>query len=299
MDAAVVKLNTLADTVRTAAQHHDLFLVGGGGLALAAFSLVGRVHVGGVGRELGRAGVHPFVNRPHTERLAFVADGGVRGFELARQTAVRKTFLLERAQSGRIDLVQRHGFKLKLDLDDLLDLHQKPGVDLGQRKHLVHAHAQGKSITDVPDALGAGRAQLFFKHFAVLRLFVHAVHANFQAAQGFLERLLEGAAHGHHFAHRLHLGGQAGICSRKFFKRKTWDLGDDVIDAGLKARRRGAAGDVIAQFVEGVADSQLGRDLGDRETCGLRSQCGRTRNARVHLDHDHATVHRVDRELHV
>ena len=198
MHAAVVKLNALADAVGTAAQHHDLFLVGGRGLALAAFGLVGRIHVGGVGRELGRTGVHPFVNRPHTERLAFVADGGVGGFELTRQTAVRKTFLLERAQSGRIDLVQRHGFELKLDLDDLLDLHQKPGVDLGQRKHLVHAHAQGKSITDVPDALGAGRAQLFFKHFAVLRLFVHAVHANFQAAQGFLKGLLEGAAHSHH-----------------------------------------------------------------------------------------------------
>ena len=109
--------------------------------------------------------------------------------------------MLERAQSGRVNLLQRHGFELKLDLDDLLDLHQKPGVDLGQRKHLVHAHAQGKSITNVPDALGAGRAQLFFKHFAVLRLFVHAVHADFQAAQGFLERLLEGATHGHHFAH--------------------------------------------------------------------------------------------------
>ena len=86
--AAVVKLNALADAVGTAAQHHDLFLVGRCGFAFAAFSLVGRVHVGGVGRELGRAGVHPFVNRPHTERLAFVANGGVGGFELARQTAV-------------------------------------------------------------------------------------------------------------------------------------------------------------------------------------------------------------------
>ena len=117
--------------------------------------------------------------------------------------------MLERAQSGRVNLLQRHGFELKLDLDDLLDLHQKPGVDLGQRKHLAYAHAQSKSIADVPDALGAGRAQLFFKHFAVLRLFVHAVDADFQAAQGFLERFLEGAAHGHHFANGLHLCRQA------------------------------------------------------------------------------------------
>ena len=207
--------------------------------------------------------------------------------------------MLERAQSGRVYLVQRHGFELELDLDDLLDLHQKPGVDLGQRKHLVHAHAQGKSIADVPDALGAGRAQLFFKHFAVLRLLVHAVHADFQAAQGFLKGLLEGATHGHHFANRLHLRRQARISGGKFFKRKTRNLGDDVIDAGFKASRRSAAGDVVAQFVERVADSQFGRDLGDRETRGLGGQGRRTRNAWVHLDHHHAAVHRVDRELHI
>jgi hypothetical protein len=128
-------------------------------------------------------------------------------------------------------------FKLELDLDDLLDLHQEPGVDLGQRKHLVHAHALGEGVAHVPDALGAGLAQLLFQHFAVLRLFVHAVHADFQAAQGLLERLLEGAAHGHHLAHRLHLRGQAAVGGGEFLERKTRDLGDHVVDAGLERLR--------------------------------------------------------------
>ena len=88
VNAAVVKLDALADAVGAAAQHHDLFLVGRCGFAFAAFGLVGRVHVGGVGGELGRAGVDPFVNRAHTESLALVADGGVSGFELTRQPAV-------------------------------------------------------------------------------------------------------------------------------------------------------------------------------------------------------------------
>jgi hypothetical protein len=91
--------------------------------------------------------------------------------------------------------------QLQLDLDDLLDLHQEPRVDLGDLLHLVQRPAGGEGVAHVPDALGAGLAQLLFEQLAVLRLLVHAVHAHFQAAQRLLERFLEGAADGHHLAH--------------------------------------------------------------------------------------------------
>ena len=67
---------------------------------------------------------------------------------------------------------------------------------------------------------------------------------------------------------------------------------------GSKGRGR-ATGDVVLEFVERVADRQLGRDLGDRETGGLRGQRRGARHARVHLDDDHAAVGRIDRELHI
>ena len=207
--------------------------------------------------------------------------------------------MLQLAQRAGIDVVEGFGFQFEFDLHDLLDLHQEPRVDLGERKHFVHAQAHRKSVANVPDTLGAGLTQFFFEHFAVLRLFVHAIHADFQAAQGFLERLLEGAAHGHHLAHRLHLGRQAAVGSREFLERKTRDLGDHVVDAGLERRRRRTAGDLVTQLVQRVAHGQLGRDLGDRETRGLGSQRRRTRHAWVHFDHDHAAIDRVDRELHV
>jgi hypothetical protein len=70
MHAAVVELDALADAVRTAAQHHDLLLAGGLGLALL---VVAGVEVGGLGGELGRAGVHPLVDRPHAQRMARAA----------------------------------------------------------------------------------------------------------------------------------------------------------------------------------------------------------------------------------
>ena len=57
--------------------------------------------------------------------------------------------------------------------------------------------------------------------------------------------------------------------------------------------------DVVANLVEPITDGQLGRDLGDRESGGLRGQRGTARNARIHLDDDHAAIFRIDGELHV
>ena len=66
------------------------------------------------------------------------------------------------------------------------------------------------------------------------------------------------------------------------------------------SKRRGRTlRDVVADFVEPVADRELGGDLGDREAGGFRRQRGTARNARIHLDDDHAPVFRIDGELHV
>ena len=58
--ATIVELDALTDTVRAATDDHDLVAVGGVGLALF---VVAGVHVGGVGGELGRAGIDPLVDR--------------------------------------------------------------------------------------------------------------------------------------------------------------------------------------------------------------------------------------------
>ena len=62
--AAVVELDPLADPVRPAAEDHDLFPAGDLRLALI---LVGGVEIGGVGDELGRAGIDPLEDRPDPE----------------------------------------------------------------------------------------------------------------------------------------------------------------------------------------------------------------------------------------
>ena len=103
--------------------------------------------------------------------------------------------------------------------------------------HLVQREALGEGIAHIPDALRAGLAQLDLQLLAVGGLLVQAVHADFQAAQGFLERLLESTAHGHDFAHRLHLGGQARIGLREFLEREARHLGDHVVDGRLERGR--------------------------------------------------------------
>ena len=69
--AAVVELDALADAVRTAAEDHDLLAARRVGLALF---LVGRIHVGGVGGELGGAGIDTLVNRQHLQLVAMAAQ---------------------------------------------------------------------------------------------------------------------------------------------------------------------------------------------------------------------------------
>ena len=194
---------------------------------------------------------------------------------------------------------RRAPFQRLLARHQVLDLRQEPRIDVGQAEYFCLAHAGAQGIGDVPDALRAGIAQLGFDGFAVGGLLVEPVAADFQPAQRLLQRLLEGAADRHHLAHRLHLRGEAAVGLRKFLEGEARNLGDDVIDRRLERGRGRAAGDVVLQLVQGVADRQLGRHLGDREAGRLGRQRGGARHARVHLDHHHAAVVRVDGELHV
>ena len=85
----------------------------------------------------------------------------------------------------------------------------------------------------------------------------------------------------------------------EFLEREARDFRDHVVDGRLERGRRRAAGDVVCDLVERVADRELGGDLGDREAGRLGGERGRARHARVHLDDDQAAVLRVDGELHV
>ena len=267
--AAVVEFNALADAVGAAAENHDFFAAGGFGLA---FFFVGGIQVGRAGGEFGGAGVHALVDGAHAQRVAVRAHGVLIRVQELGQAPVGKAFLLEGAHGGGVQRGEgglaffgHEAVDVQLDAHDLLDLHEEPFVDFGELVHFVQRPAGGEGVAHEPDALRAGFAQLFFQRFAVFGFFVHAVHAHFQAAQGFLERLLEGAANGHDFAHAFHLRGQVAVGLREFLEGKARDFGDDVVNRRLEAGGRGAAGDFVFQLVQGVADGETRGDRGNWE----------------------------------
>ena len=161
-------------------------------------------------------------------------------------------------------------------------------------------------MADHKQAVGRGRPQSPAQDIHVVALaqpldleLVEAGQAGFERAQGFLQRLREGASDRHGFADRFHRRGQDGFGAGEFFEGEARNLRDDIIDGRLERGGRRAAGNVIGDFVERIADRQLGRDLGDGKAGRLRGQGGRARHTRVHLDHDHAAIGRIDGELHI
>ena len=78
MHTAIVKLDALANAVRTAAQHHDLLAVGG---QRFAFFFVGGVHIRRGGSELGRTGVNALVHRTYIQGVPMALHTQLRHFQ--------------------------------------------------------------------------------------------------------------------------------------------------------------------------------------------------------------------------
>ena len=168
------------------------------------------------------------------------------------------------------------------------------------------AHAEPHRLRHFEKAVGRGCAERCANRILVVAFaeagdddFVEAGESGFQRPQRFLQALGKGAADRHRFADRLHRRGEHRLGAGKFLERKARDFGDDVIDGRLERSRRRAAGDVVVDLIERVADGELGRDLGDRKAGRFRSERGRARHPRIHLDDDEAAVLRIDRELHI
>ena len=169
-------------------------------------------------------------------------------------------------------------------------------MDLGVAPARHHRGPHGK------DAIRGGGAQGPLQraglHGLVGAVATPAGMAGFQGPQRLLERLLKAAADRHGLTHGFHRRGEHRRRAAELLKGEPGDLRDHVINRGLKAGRRGP-GDVVEDFVEGVAHRQPGRNLGDRKARGLGRQRGRTAHPGIHLDHHHIAIGGVDGELDV
>ena len=187
-------------------------------------------------------------------------------------------------------------------VDDLGDVPQEPGIDAGALVEFIHVHAQPQGVGHGPQPSGVGDRQgLAQRGEPGLRFAGRGREAgavDLQRAQRLVQRLLERAADRHGLADRLHLRPEQVARLREFVEREARQLDDHVVDGRLERGRR-LARDVVRNLVQAIADRQLGGDLGDRKAGRLARQRGRTRYARVHLDHDQPARIRVDGELDV
>ena len=91
------------------------------------------------------------------------------GIEQVGQAPVGEALALELAQRVGVDVVERLVVELHLELDDLLDLVEEPGSILREAVDLLEREAVLERVADVPDALGAGLAELLLERLAVAR----------------------------------------------------------------------------------------------------------------------------------
>ena len=211
---AVVEFDTLTDTVRAAAEHHDFFTIGGR-IRFALFFISG-VHVSGVGGELCRTSIHALVNRVQVILVAQLADFCFTHAREFCQTRIGKAFAFQLAQEFSVQASDAHFCDFLFQTHQLFNLYQEPAVNVGQIKYTVYRQARAEGISDIPDTLCASIFQFaadFSQRFRVVETHfrIEASCAHFQAAQRFLQGLLLRATNRHHFANRFHLGCQMGI----------------------------------------------------------------------------------------
>ena len=191
-------------------------------------------------------------------------------------------------------------------IDDSLQPRNEPRIDVAEGIDLLVIEAEPQRLGHLQDPVGRRRAESRPDHILVVALaeplqhvVVEAGEPRLHRAQRLLQAFLEGAANRHHLADRFHGGGQRRRGAWEFLEGEARDLRHHIVDGGLEGGGRRALGDVVVEFVERVADGELGRDLGNREAGGLRGKGRGARHARVHLDDNEPAVRRIHRELHV
>ncbi len=244
----------------------------GVGLVLLA---EGGVEVGGLGRELGGAGVDPLVDPAHPvlgagapHRLRRWRPAGRRSARRRGRTAWRgpaaaaaREAASQQASSASSSTISR-------------DLAQEPGIDARWPRpppRTVHPWRRAAKTAHRRSQLGIAqpaRQQHRVRHPALAG---GQLPSSSSEEIALISASWKLRADRHHLADRLHAGAQGGPRARELLEGPARDLDHRVVEGGLEGGV-GLAGDVVGDLVEGVADRQQGGDLGDREAGRLRGQ---------------------------
>ncbi len=187
-------------------------------------------------------------------------------------------------------------------IHNLLQLREEPRVIFGDAVDFLVAHAEAQRLTNDEQTIRRGDGQTTAHTIARILAFhrnrIEPRQAGLERTQRLLQRLAEIAPHRHALADRFHRRSQRRFRTGEFLERKARHFHHDIIDGRLE-RGRSRLRHVVQNFIERIAHRQLRRDLRNREARCLGCQRRTPAHARVHLDHHHAAILGVHRELHV
>ena len=304
MTAAVVELNPLADTIWATAKDDDFLTIR---WARFAFNIAKRrclvcgVHVGRLCFEFGCACI----------------DALEHGFDADRMTGFAHIFFFETGELGETGVCEAHHFEVAqasliawkpIGLNPLFRVNNL--ANTGQEPRVKHCDAMNfiicQAVTHrlcngahtVWRLLGDGFDNRRFLWCAFNFDLIKSCEVGFHRRERLLQALMDGTTDSHGFTHGFHSSGKIWFRAWELLESEFRDFGDDIVDGRLERRRRYLCY-VVVEFIERVSNSQLRRDLGNREACCFGRKRRGARNTWVHFDNHHASVGRVHRPLHV
>ena len=273
MDGAVIELNALTDADGAGTEHDDGVPPVSGEVPCVAQVVEGGIEIGGLGLELCRAGIdHLIAGQAVGERTLCHASQPSQGLV---QVAVLFALEIQRVGHGVLDL--------SLVIDQVLQLADEPLVDFGDVMDVLHAHALGQGLKDGEQTQVIHGSQPLVQAAAGGVVVVQAVQLDLRAAHGLHQRGLKGMLDGHDLAGGLHLGAKLPAGPVELIKGPLGELDHHIVHRRLEAGV-GFAGHVVLDFVQGIAQGDLGCDLGDGVAGGLGSQRGGPGDSGIDLD---------------
>ena len=162
---------------------------------------------------------------------------------------------------------------------------QEPAVDVRERMDPVHRVARLERRGDGEDPRVGGMRQREIQVLRHVRLVAdEAVGALADHPDALLDGLLEGPADGHHLADALHAGADVPGDALELRQVPARDLHDDIVQ-GRFEEGRGRLRDRVLEFMQAIAQAQLGRHGRQRIARRLGGQGRGAAEPRIDLDH--------------
>ena len=208
MDAAVVKLNTLTNAIRTCGEDHDAWLFCLNVLCSVAL-LVSDIVVLRSCAKLTCAGIYCFYLRTHTQHFPNSTDNVRLSTSKVRKLLIRKAQLfcsehILGSQTGKSQLLDAF-----LGVNDASHTMQIPRINASHIVDALNAPVSTQSLSNIENTLWCWFADQLIKVLLVKGIVTISTQTGailLQRTKCLLQSLLKGSTHGHDLANRLHTG---------------------------------------------------------------------------------------------